>query len=277
MVLKMDDLRPTAALAETSRQVRRDIVSMISEVQSGHPGGSLSATDLMTVLFFDVLQHRPTEPDWVDRDRFILSKGHGAPALYAILARLGYFPLEMLKTLRKMGSPLQGHPERGRLPGVEASTGSLGQGISIGAGMALAGRIDGKGYRVYVLVGDGEINEGQIWEAAMFCAASRLDRLTVILDCNRQQLDGWTKEILDIGPLAEKWAAFGWHVIDVDGHDLDQIRSAFAEAHRVVGKPTLILARTVKGKGVSFMENNVEFHGVAPTPDQLTLALTELS
>jgi transketolase len=277
MILKTCEIRQTAPLAETCRQVRRDIVSMIAEVQSGHPGGSLSATDLMTVLFFDVLQHRPAEPDWEDRDRFILSKGHGAPALYAILARMGYFPLEALKTLRKMGSPLQGHPERGKLPGVEASTGSLGQGISIGAGMALAARIDQKTYRVYVLVGDGEINEGQIWEAAMFCAAYRLDRLTVILDCNRQQLDGWTKEILDIGPLAEKWAAFGWNVIDIDGHDLDQISAAFAEAHRTEGKPTLILARTVKGKGVSFMENNVEFHGVAPTPDQLTLALTELS
>ncbi len=273
----MGNSRQTVALAETSRQVRRDILTMIAGVQSGHPGGSLSATDVMTVLFFDVLRHRPAEPDWVDRDRFVLSKGHGAPALYAILARMGYFPLEALKTLRKMGSPLQGHPERGKLPGVEASTGSLGQGISIGAGMALAGRIDRKAYRVYVLVGDGEINEGQIWEAAMFCAAYRLDRLTVILDCNRQQLDGWTKEILDIGPLAEKWAAFGWHVIDIDGHDLDQIGAAFAEAHRTVGKPTLILARTVKGKGVSFMENNVEFHGVAPTPDQLTLALAELS
>ncbi|MDC4205051.1 MAG: transketolase [Candidatus Manganitrophus sp.] len=240
------------------------------------PRGSLSAADLITALYFKLLRHKPSDPEWADRDRFILSKGHGAPALYAALARTGYFPVEALKTLRKLGSPLQGHPEKGKLAGVEASTGSLGQGVSIGAGMALAGRLDRKDYRVYVLMGDGEANEGQVWEAAMFAAHYKIDHLTVILDCNRQQLDGWTTEILDIEPLADKWRAFGWHVIDFDGHDFGQILNAFDEARRTVGKPTLLLARTIKGKGVSFMENNLEFHGVAPTTDQLQASLKEL-
>ncbi len=271
----MDD-RAVEQLQEQARLLRRDVVEMIGAAASGHPGGSLSATDIVTALYFHVLRHRPSEPDWSDRDRFILSKGHGAPILYAALARSGYFPVESLKTLRKMGSPLQGHPEKGRLPGVEASTGSLGQGISIGAGMALAGRLDRKAYRVYVLIGDGEANEGQIWEAANFAAHYRLDNLTVILDCNRQQLDGWTKDIMDIEPLAEKWRAFKWHVVEVDGHNMDHLLSAFEEAKATQGKPTLILARTVKGKGVSFMENNIEFHGVPPTPEQVTLATQEL-
>lgn len=256
--------------------LRKDILKMIGAAASGHPGGSLSAADLITALYFNELRHRPSEPEWPDRDRFILSKGHGAPALYAALARSGYFPVEDLKTLRKMGSPLQGHPEKGKLSGVEASTGSLGQGVSIGAGMALAGRLDRKDYRVYVLMGDGEADEGQVWEAAMFAAHYKIDRLTVILDCNRQQLDGWTREILDIEPLAEKWRAFGWQVIDIDGHDFSQILKAFEEAKRTAEKPSLILARTVKGKGVSFMENNIEFHGMAPTADQLQAALKEL-
>ncbi len=266
-----------ASLREESRRLRRDIISMIAEAQSGHPGGSLSAVDVLAVLYFKVLRHRPAEPDWPDRDRFILSKGHGAPALYAALARSGYFSSDHLKTLRRLGSPLQGHPEKGKLPGVEASTGSLGQGVSIGAGMALAGRMDHRDYRVYVLMGDGEANEGQVWEAAMFAACYRLDRLVVILDCNRQQLDGWTRDILDIEPLAEKWRAFGWHVCDIDGHDIAQVMEAFDAAHHTVGKPTLILARTVKGKGVSFMENNIEFHGAAPTAEQQAIALAELA
>ncbi len=263
-------------LQKQANILRQDIVSMIGEAGSGHPGGSLSAADIMSALFFYILQHRPDDPEWADRDRFILSKGHGAPALYAALARCGYFPMDWLKTLRKMGSPLQGHPEKGKLPGVEASTGSLGQGVSLGAGMALAGRLDHKAYRIYVLMGDGESNEGQIWEAAAFAAHYKLDHLTVILDCNRQQLDGWTKEILDTEPLADKWRAFKWHVVDIDGHDMPQILGAFEEAKQTKGKPTLILARTTKGKGVSFMENNIEFHGMAPTSDQLQLALKEL-
>jgi len=264
-------------LQNRAQILRRDIIAMIGAAGSGHPGGSLSAADLIATLYFHLLRHRPSEPDWPDRDRFILSKGHGAPALYAALARTGYFPVKELETLRKFGSPLQGHPEKGKLPGVEASTGSLGQGISIGAGMALAGRLDGKDYRVYVLMGDGEANEGQVWEAAMFAAHYRLDHLTVILDANRQQLDGWTEEILDIEPLSEKWRAFGWHVVDIDGHDLSQILRAVDEAKGTAGKPTLILARTTKGKGVSFMENNLEFHGMAPTREQLAAALKELA
>lgn len=264
-------------LEKQAKILRQDIVAMIGAAGSGHPGGSLSATDIITALYFNVLRHRPSAPEWADRDRFVLSKGHGAPALYAALARTGYFPVEVLKTLRKMGSPLQGHPEKGRLPGIEASTGSLGQGLSIGAGMALAGRLDQKDYRVYVLMGDGEANEGQVWEGAMFAAHYKIDHLTVILDCNRQQLDGWTREILDIEPLADKWRAFGWKVLDIDGHSLSQILKAFDEARRTTGKPTLILARTTKGKGVSFMENNIEFHGMAPTADQLRVALEELT
>lgn len=263
-------------LKKQAQTLRQDIIDMIGAANSGHPGGSLSAADLITALYFHLLKHRPSEPDWADRDRFILSKGHGAPALYAAMARTGYFPVKELSTLRKFGSPLQGHPEKGKLPGVEASTGSLGQGISIGAGMALAGRLDRKDYRVYVLMGDGEANEGQVWEAAMFAAHCKLDHLTVILDANRQQLDGWTAEILNIEPLADKWRAFGWHVIDIDGHDLPQILKAFDEAKRTAGKPTLILARTTKGKGVTLMENNLEFHGMAPDKEQLETALKEL-
>ncbi len=263
-------------LREAAQALRRESLTMIAAANSGHPGGSLSSADIVAALYFNVLRHRPNDPQWPDRDRFILSKGHGAPVLYAALARSGYFKMEQLKTLRKMGSPLQGHPEQGKLPGIEASTGSLGQGISLGAGMALAGRLDHKAYRVYVLIGDGEANEGQVWEAAAFSAHFKLDHLTVILDCNRQQLDGWTRDILDIEPLAEKWQAFGWHVLDIDGHDLKQILNAFDAAREMSGKPTLILARTTKGKGVSFMENNIEFHGMAPTAGQLEMALAEL-
>ncbi len=263
-------------LREHARALRRDVVTMIGTAESGHPGGSLSAADIMAVLYFSVLRHRPDDPWWTERDRFVLSKGHGAPVLYAALARSGYFPGVQLATLRKMGSPLQGHPEYGKLPGVEASTGSLGQGISLGAGMALAGRLDRKPYRVYVLIGDGEANEGQVWEAAAFSAHFKLNRLTVILDCNRQQLDGWTREILDIEPLVDKWKAFGWRVLDINGHDLEQILSALNATENSDGKPTLILARTTKGKGVSFMENNIEFHGMAPTAEQTAAALREL-
>ena len=266
-----------AILQNQAKILRQDIIQMIATAASGHPGGSLSAIDIITALYFKVLRHRPLEPEWSDRDRFILSKGHAAPALYAALARTGYFPVEQLATFRKLGSPLQGHPEKGKLAGAEASTGSLGQGISIGAGIALASRLDQKDYRAYVLMGDGESNEGQIWEAALFAAQYKIDHLTVILDRNRQQLDGWTKDILDTDSLAEKWRAFQWHVIEIDGHNMEAILSAFHDAQTVSGKPTIIIAHTTKGKGVSFMENNLEFHGMAPNAEQTQLALQELS
>ena len=265
------------SLQNQAKTLRQDIIRMIATANSGHPGGSLSAIDIITVLYFNVLKHNPSEPEWADRDRFILSKGHAAPALYAALARTGYFPVEQLSMLRKMGSPLQGHPEKGKLQGIEASTGSLGQGVSIGAGIALAGRLDQKDYRAYVLMGDGESNEGQVWEAALFAAHYKIDHLTVILDNNRQQLDGWTEEILNTNSLAEKWRAFQWHVIEIDGHNFEAILSAFHEAQTVSGKPTIIIAHTTKGKGVSFMENNLEFHGMAPNAEQTKLALQELS
>jgi len=266
-----------ASLKNQAKILRQDIIRMISAAGSGHPGGSLSAIDIITVLYFNVLRHNPSDPEWADRDRFILSKGHAAPALYAALARTGYFPIEKLMTLRQFGSPLQGHPEKGKLQGVEASTGSLGQGVSIGAGIALASRLDQKRYRVYVLMGDGESNEGQVWEAALFAAHYKIDNLTVILDRNRQQLDGWTEEILNTDSLAEKWRAFQWHVIEIDGHDIEAILSAFQKAQTVSGKPTIIIAHTTKGKGVSFMENNLEFHGMAPNAEQTESALLELS
>ncbi|MBI5096606.1 MAG: transketolase [Nitrospirae bacterium] len=260
-----------------AKTMRRDIIQMIAEASSGHPGGSLSATDIIAALYFKVMRHDPKRPDWSERDRFVLSKGHAVPALYSALARSGYFQVEQLLTLRKFGSPLQGHPEMGRLAGIEASTGSLGQGLSIGAGMALAGKLDKKDYQVYVMIGDGESEEGQIWEAAMASAYYRLNNLTAILDYNSQQLDGWVRDIIELEPIVDKWKAFGWHVIEIDGHDLHQILKALDEAKATKQMPTVIVARTVKGKGVSFMENNIEFHGMAPTEEQKELALRELS
>ena len=271
MAMDIDGLRGMA------KTIRRDIIRMTAEANSGHPGGSLSATDIIAALYFKVMRHDPKRPDWSERDRFVLSKGHAVPALYSALARSGYFPAEQLLTLRKFGSPLQGHPEMGRLAGIEASTGSLGQGLSIGAGMALAGKLDKKGYQVYVMIGDGESEEGQIWEAAMASAYYRLDNLTAIIDYNSQQLDGWVRDIIELEPIVDKWKAFGWHVIEIDGHDLHQILKALDEAKATKQMPTVIVARTVKGKGVSFMENNVEFHGMAPTEEQKELALRELS
>ena len=263
-------------LKKTANTIRRDIILMIAEANSGHPGGSLSATDIITALYFKVMRHDPKNPTWPDRDRFILSKGHAVPALYSALARSGYFSSEQLMTLRRFGSPLQGHPEMRRLAGIEASTGSLGQGLSIGAGMALAGKLDNKDYRVYVMIGDGESEEGQVWEAAMSSAYYKLDNLTAIVDYNSQQLDGWVKEIMELEPVVDKWKSFGWHVIDINGHNFHQILKAIDEAKATQGRPTVIIARTVKGKGVSFMENNVEFHGMAPTKEQKELALREL-
>lgn len=263
-------------LKDLTKTIRKDIVRMTTAAGSGHPSTSLSCVEILTALFFKVLRHDPSNPQWPDRDRFILSKGHGAPALYSVMARSGYFLPEQLMTLRKLDSPLQGHPERQRLAGVEASTGSLGQGLSIGIGMALAGRLDRKGYRVYVLTGDGELDEGQVWEAALFAGFHQLDNLTAVVDRNGQQQDGWVKDILNTEPLVEKWRSFGWHVVDINGHDLEQVLKAFEEASATKGQPTAIIARTVKGKGVSALENNTHYHGVPLKPEQLDQALQEL-
>jgi transketolase len=263
-------------LEEMARRLRRDVITMLGAAGSGHPGGSLSAADIVTALFFRILSQNPRDPAWPDRDRFILSKGHAAPVLYAALAERGFIPKEWLSRLRQIDSPLQGHPSVRDLPAVEASTGSLGQGLSIGLGMALAGRMDGKAYRVYVLLGDGESEEGQVWEAAMAAAHFRADNLTAILDMNGFQLDGPTAQIMNPMPQADKWRAFGWHVIEVDGHNMAQVVSALESAREVKGKPTMVIAATVKGKGVSFMENNNEYHGKAPTAEQVEAALKEL-
>ena len=266
-----------AELAQICRQVRRHIVSMTGAAKSGHPGGSLSAVEILVTLYWDVLKHDPANPKWAERDRFILSKGHAAPVLYGVLAECGYTPVESLNTLRKLGSIYQGHPDVRFIPALEASTGSLGEGLSLALGMGLAARLDGAAWRSYVVLGDGEIQEGQIWEAAMFGAFQKLDNVCAIVDYNKIQLDGFTKEILDLEPLADKWRAFGWHVIEIDGHDVASVQKAFAEAAATKGKPSCIIANTVKGKGVSFMENNPKWHGVAPSPAEVELALKELA
>ncbi len=263
-------------LRQRARQIRCDLVRMLAAAGSGHSGGSLSAVEVVTALYWQVLRIRPEDPSWPDRDRFVLSKGHAAPVLYAALAERGYFPVEELLTLRKLGSRLQGHPDVRKLPGVEASTGSLGQGLSVGLGMALAGRLDRRPYRVYVLLGDGECEEGQVWEAAMAAAHYRTGNLTVIIDNNGLQIDGPVTSVLSPLPLPEKWRAFGWAVTEVDGHDLPALLQAFDWSVGITGQPTAIVAHTVKGKGVSFMENQVDWHGKAPSADQATCALTEL-
>lgn len=263
-------------LAGKAREIRKHIIKMTCEAGSGHPGGSLSAADIVTALYFHEMRLDPSRPDWPDRDRFVLSKGHAAPVLYAALAERGFFPVEDLMTLRKLGSKLQGHPDMRKVPGVEMSTGSLGQGLSAANGMALAARLDNKDYRVYALLGDGEIQEGQVWEAAMAAAHYKLDQVTAFLDHNGFQIDGPVREVMSPEPVADKWRAFGWHVIVIDGHDLQQILDALAEAKTIEGKPTMIVAETVKGKGISFMEHQVGWHGVAPKPDQKDQALAEL-
>jgi transketolase len=250
---------------------------MITEAKSGHPGGSLSAVEILAVLYKEVMRHDPANPSWPERDRFILGKGHACPVLYAVMAECGYTPVDQLKTLRQLGSIYQGHPDRRFLPALEASTGSLGQGLSVGIGMALAARLQGNPSRTYVMLGDGEIQEGQIWEAAMFASFHKIDNLAAIVDYNKIQLDGWVKDIMDIEPLTDKWKAFGWHVVNLDGHDIPAVRAAFAEAAATKGKPTVLIAHTIKGKGVSFMENNPKFHGAAPTRDELAVALKELA
>ncbi len=263
-------------LENTARQLRRHVVNMISTANSGHPGGSLSAADIVTALYFNILHHDPDNPENEDRDRFILSKGHAAPILYAALAESGYFPIEELATLRKLDSRLQGHTDRNLTPGVEMSAGSLGQGLSFGIGVALAGKLDNRKYHVYVVLGDGECDEGQIWEAAMSAAHFKIDNLTAIVDYNKIQLDGRCCDIMGLESLTEKWLAFKWHVIEINGHDIKQILFALQKHKDIKDKPIVIIANTVKGKGISFMENNVDFHGKAPNLEETIKALKEL-
>ena len=272
----MDNAKRTSLLAAATR-IRLGILEGVHAAASGHPGGSLSIADLMAYLYTEELNVRPEDPNWADRDRFVLSKGHTAPALYATLAECGFIPREDLKTLRKADSYLQGHPDMKHTPGVDMSSGSLGLGISAACGMALAGKIDKKDYRVYTIVGDGESEEGQVWEAAMFASHYKLDNLCVILDFNGLQIDGPIAEVMNPTPHDEKFRAFGFHVIVIDGHDFDQIEAALAEAKTVKGKPTAIIAKTTKGKGVSFMENQVGWHGKAPSAEQYEAAVAELN
>jgi transketolase len=282
----MQRITDIAALQEIARELRLDIIRMLTEAGSGHPGGSLSAIDILTCLYFSRLRHRPEEPNWPDRDRFILSKGHGVPAVYAVLAKCGYFPKEQLMTLRQIESPLQGHPDRVRLAGIEASTGSLGQGLSIALGMALASKIDGNRFHVYCMIGDGETQAGQIWEALMAAPHLQVSTLTVILDYNKAQIDGLTNEIMNLEPVIDKLRAFNWNVEEIDGHNYSQILGAldrsrpdhpYKNLKENRGKPTFIVAHTIKGRGVSFMEANlVDWHGKAPTPAECEKALADI-
>ncbi len=263
-------------LIERARHLRVHVLKMTHAAGSGHPGGSLSAADVIAALYFHVLNVDPKDPQWTDRDRFVLSKGHACPVLYAALAERGFFPVEELLTLRRLGSRLQGHPELGTTPGVEACAGAEGQGLSVAVGMALAARLDGKSHRIYVMMGDGENDVGQTWEAAMGAAHFKLDNITGIVDRNGIQQEGRTEDIMSLEPLAEKWRGFGWHVLEIDGHDMRAIVDALYAAKGVKGKPTVIIARTQKGKGVSYMEGVVRFHGVAPTDEELRIGLREL-
>ena len=265
-----------AELEGIANRLRIHVVEMTTAAGSGHPGGSLSAADLMAVLYFRNLRHDPSNSSWEDRDRFVLSKGHVAPVLYAALAESGYFPVEDLLTLRKMGSKLQGHPVRGKTPGVEMSTGSLGQGLSMSCGIALAGKIDGRDYRTYCLLGDGELQSGQNWEAAMFASHNGLSNLIAIVDRNRLQITGSTEDAVSLEPLPEKWRAFGWNVIVINGHNIRQISEALDKAAESKRRPTVIIMNTIKGKGVSFMENNVGFHGKACNQNEYEQAMSEL-
>ncbi len=263
-------------LENKAKQLRINILDMLYHAGSGHPGGSLSAIDIMTVLYNNVMKHDPKNPHWEERDRFILSKGHIAPALYAVLADCGYFDSKELKTLRKFGSILQGHPDMHKTPGLEVSSGSLGQGLSIATGLALAGKSDDKNHRVYCMMGDGETQEGQIWEAAMAAGHYKLDNLCGIVDNNTLQIDGKVEEVMNINPIKEKWESFNWNVIEIDGHNVVDIENAFKKTEEYKGKPTLIIARTIKGKGVSFMEDVAGWHGKAPNKQELETALAEL-
>ncbi|MBO4502355.1 MAG: transketolase [Candidatus Methanomethylophilus sp.] len=263
-------------LQNIANKMRLDVVEMTTEAGSGHPGGSLSAADAVATLYFRIMNVDPADPYKEDRDRFVLSKGHAAPILYAALAERGYFPVEELKTLRKIGSRLQGHPAYHDVPGVEVTTGSLGQGLSMACGMALAGKMDGKKYRVYCMLGDGELQEGQNWEAAMFARAYGLNNLVALVDRNRLQISGNTEEVMGLDPLPEKFRAFGWNVEIIDGHNIRQIIEACGKAARSKKNPTVIILNTVKGKGVSFMENNAGFHGRSCKPDEYEKAVAEL-
>jgi transketolase len=268
-------------LEAIARACRVQIIRMLTHAGSGHPGGSLSVIDALVAIMFGRLRHDPARPDWPDRDRIVLSKGHAVPALYAAMAKAGYFPEERLITLRKLGSPLQGHPDRTALPGMEAATGSLGEGLSVALGMALGLKLSRSPARVYCILGDGEIQEGQVWEAAMSAPKlgqpdHPLDNLTVILDYNKIQLDDFVAKILDLEPVVAKWQSFGWPVLEIDGHSMDQLGKALDQAEATTGRPTLVVAHTVKGKGVSFMENNPEWHGKSPKPAEAVSAIREI-
>ena len=263
-------------LEKIANEIRKSIVTAVHSAKAGHPGGSLSAADIFTYLYFEELNIDPKNPKMADRDRFVLSKGHVAPALYSVLAHKGYFPVEDLVTLRHTGSYLQGHPDMKHIPGVDMSAGSLGQGLSCAVGMAQAGKMDDKDYQVYAMCGDGEIQEGQIWEAAMWAGAHHLDNLTVIVDNNNLQIDGTVEEVCSPYPIDKKFEAFNFHVININGNDMEEIRNAFAEAKKVKGMPVAIIAKTTKGKGVSFMENQVGWHGKAPNDEQYEQAMEEL-
>ena len=263
-------------LQENAYKIRVNIIKMLEKSKSGHPGGSLSAVEILTALYFKEMRVDPQNPRCEDRDRFVLSKGHAAPVLYATLAEKGFFPKEELNNLRKINSMLQGHPDMKGTPGVDMTTGSLGQGLSAAGGMALAGKIDNKDYRVYALLGDGEVQEGIIWESAMFAAHNKLDNLTAFLDHNGLQIDGRNEDVMNIEPIDEKFKAFGWHVIKIDGHSFEEIFSAIDEAKNTKGKPTVIIAKTIKGKGVSFMEDQAGWHGKAPSAEEANKALDEL-
>ncbi|MEZ3508351.1 MAG: transketolase [Lachnospiraceae bacterium] len=263
-------------LQKTANEVRKGIITAVHGAKAGHPGGSLSAADIFTYLYFEEMNIDPKDPKKADRDRFVLSKGHTAPGLYSVLANRGYFPVEDLPTLRHLGSYLQGHPCMQETPGVDMSSGSLGQGISAAVGMALAAKMDGKDYRVYTLLGDGEIQEGQVWEASMFAGHRKLDNLVVIVDNNGLQIDGKIDDVCSPYPIDKKFEAFNFHVINIDGNDLDQIDAAFKEARATKGMPTAIICKTVKGKGVSFMENSAGWHGKAPNDEEYAVAMADL-
>ena len=263
-------------LQKVANEVRKGIITSVHAAKAGHPGGSLSAADIFTYLYFEEMNVDPKDPKKADRDRFVLSKGHTAPGLYSALAQKGYFPVEDLETLRHLGSYLQGHPDMKHIPGVDMSSGSLGQGISAAVGMAIAGKMDNADYRVYTLLGDGEIQEGQVWEASMMAGFRKLDNLVVIVDINNLQIDGAIDEVCSPYPIDKKFEAFNFHVINIDGNDFDQIDAAFKEAKATKGMPTAIIAHTVKGKGVSFMENQVGWHGTAPNDEQYAVAMEEL-
>ena len=263
-------------LTKKAVEIRKGIIEEVYHAQSGHPGGSLSVADILTVLYFHEMNIRPEEPKWEDRDRLVLSKGHCSPALYSCLANKGYFPVEDLKTFRKIDSYLQGHPDKNKVPGVDMTTGSLGQGLSSANGMAIAGKMDKKDYRVYCILGDGEIEEGQIWEAAMTSSKYKLDNLCVIVDNNNLQIDGTIEEVMSPYPIDEKFRSFGFEIIKIDGHDIEEIIKAFEVARNIKGKPTCIIAKTIKGKGISYMENQASWHGKAPNEEQYKEAMKEL-